>query len=81
MCPDTVAFVLLTFRRFVEEIFQVCGETIENEMDPNSFAPFLGLESSEVEGIAAPHCCRGLDNKEHPTEQARVESRSTVEET
>jgi hypothetical protein len=48
---------LLFNREFVEDVFLVCGDTIENEMDPNSFSPFLGLEKppppAESEGRAA----------------------------
>ena len=32
-------------------MFVVCGETIENELDPNIFAPFLGLEKPPEETL------------------------------
>mmetsp|Transcript_20244 Transcript_20244/g.34135 ORF Transcript_20244/g.34135 Transcript_20244/m.34135 type:complete len:1344 (-) Transcript_20244:174-4205(-) len=41
-----------TFRlemgEFIEDVFLVSGEAIENELDPNCFAPFLGLQSTSI---------------------------------
>ena len=49
----TLAFsfvsAFLKCRKFIEDVFLVCGDAIENEMDPNNFAPFLGLENPHVE--------------------------------
>ena len=33
----------------MEEVFQVCGPVIENEMDPNTFSSFIGLEKPSQE--------------------------------
>lgn len=64
----------------MEEVFQVCGEAIEHEMDPNSFAPFLGLEKPEAAAAGAGTLPQGSASAPRPAEHKQRRQSMAVQQ-